>query len=251
MGKNFYQLIAICCILASNSADGWAQDNSPERVLPTAPFVVNAPAQCEWEIIYKPKRQKGPEPTDPAELAKFAYINKVKPTRSETKIYKDGDRKAEIKTFANGSKGEVWWKKGVTFSKPEYFIDGDVLTVDNRKGSLQTGYGAYGVDFPELGWLDLTHFKGVGLSPGSDRKSFVYQISGDAQAESEYAAGLPRQANLKFEPITAWIDIETKLPLAMETGEYKISYKFKRLGAMPNPTGDVASAIQKFFPDPF
>jgi len=251
MKKTFCWSIAICCILASNSVDGWAQDNSSERVLPTAPFVVNAPPQCEWQITYKPKRQKGPDPSDPRELAKMQYINKIRPIRSETKIYKNVDRKVEIKTFDNGSKGEIWWKKGVMFSKPEYFIEGDVMTVDNRKGSLQTGYGSNDLDFPELQWLDISYFKGVGLSPGSDRKSFVYEMSGDAQAEREYAAGLPREAKAKFEPLRVWIDVETKLPLAMETGEYKISYKFKRLGAMPSPTGDVASAIQKFFPEPF
>jgi len=221
--------------------------------IPEPPFVVNAPASSEWTIIFTPKKQDVAKSEDPKELAKFEYLKTVSPAKKDIKAYKNDNRKVEIKTFANGTKGETWWKKGVMFSKPEYFVKGDVMIQDSKMDPALAAAVKEGElpDFPELGWLSLDTFIKKESEPDSKKKAYYFEISGEAQAEREYAAGLPRVANLKLQPILVWIDIDSKLPLRVETAEYTAVYKFKGFGAMPTPTGEIAEAIKKHFSEPF
>ncbi|CAN5342639.1 hypothetical protein BH09VER1_BH09VER1_27650 [soil metagenome] len=160
---------------------------------PKPPFIASAPDPGDWTLLIKESSA-----TQPGQggSSKSGYgIVEVHSTQV-------GKVKRDIITYAGGAKQERWFAENVLLWKGP---DGDVIAGDMRDAGPGTGGGSIPsvpTGFPGLAWLSVSNYdKVVPLG-----KRSCYHFSQESK--------------------DAWIDVETKLPVASKFGDLYFAYTF-------------------------
>lgn len=164
---------------------------------PRPPFVNTAPSQWEVHFTY---------PTEAGGEARF--LKKVSVTKT-------GDKKREVFDWSDGVQSETWHVAGYVLYQQPHFEAGDVAVLEAEK-HLDQG------DFRDLSWIGKASFRGEEKRGG--RQCHFYE-------GEPVAGGLGNPHAVPPQVFRAWIDAETRLPVAVERAGVVEEYFFKPGGA--------------------
>jgi hypothetical protein len=184
--------ILTCLGMLSGSAEAFAQ-NVQDIPPPKPPLVTAVPDKAEWTI--KVEFPDAPKlPPDAPKPRDWRYV--------EVQTTKVGAVKRDLITTREGLKQERWFVDSMLFwtdPKGEVSVSdmraAEAADPDEDSPSVPSG-------FPGVGWLKLENYKDVVVF--EKRLSYHY-----AKDEAD-----------------AWIDVETKLPLAYKRGKILYRYSF-------------------------
>lgn len=256
-------LLLSACLLPHAAV---AQASSPA---PKPPFVAKTPENCSWVVRIEPKG-KSPKQEQPAPGAGPMAAGGAGPqvaVLEEIRVAKAANLRRIIRKWSDGKAEESWYlgrfllaempnqeggREIVVFdTDPEFkgLVDTTLLTL----GTLSGGEFARG-DFPELDWIQASHFAGIG-SPDAN-PCFIYRLAGAPPAKPGRREDLTMPESLKpkgskksgakpakpAEPASdsaasapalspevlmeARIDCATKLPVSFEDIGHKRTYSF-------------------------
>jgi hypothetical protein len=180
---------------------------------------------ARWTVTctYPPSAQiKAAEAgADPAS-AKKAAANALNTTTTYTKA---GDIRLEETVFSDGGKQSAW------------HIDQYHLVLFPGKSEpnidLSPKFGRSGKDFPGFEWISAQNFTGIQKPKGeSDCLVFESKISVLNQVQWQ---GIPYTGSPPNVDAIAYVNVETRLPLALKIGEETRTFRFTQ-----PPTGPLA-----------
>jgi hypothetical protein len=184
---------------------------------PSPPFLSRLPDHAAWRITYTSKQ--APTPTPPVGAANAT--NAV-PAAPQPRVLKEVDgvkmdqTRQEIYQWSDKQTTEHWSyggsylltqldNPGVYIFKPSLTNPGITATIPDYSVS----------DFPEFSWVSLENYKSIVIY--QQHKCYFFQ----AQKQSVAPTPFPLPASVKSLPVPvkqAWIDVKTKLPVALNDG---------------------------------
>ena len=221
---------AILFLVLLSAGQLFAQKSPAEIPPPSPPFVADPPELSKWSIVVT-KAKGDPSGTQAPEVQTTA-------TRSNGLEY--------FVVNSRGKKQEFWYFNNTSFTPanndPSQIVPmaapGAGPMPDGSLGSLTTGPG-----FPGFWWLGLNCYKDVVkyngrncyhyllVPPPEPAKEEVKKapsttkvIGGTVFTFEDEGTSAPRPKPLEAE---AWIDVETKLPVALRTGGLLHTYTFE------------------------
>ena len=240
--------VAICCLALIAGNFLHAQDTS---VLPPpqAPFLmkfIKPPAA--WTIIYKAKKVPSSKQPD-GSSAVVPERNGLRVITS-VQVVKMADKRVVISNWSDGTKSERWLFDGLTLTTFPGSSDGFVEPPTQPPGMppLETYTDT---DFPEFGWIQANmyqpepqekdpsgqkqphyFFRMVPPEISATRSKHPEKIFDSGNYTQQELLELTlRQANASDpqpmrSTLQGWIDASTKLPIALDDGEYLKFYSF-------------------------
>ncbi|GEM_PF-2928288 len=258
------KLLLIVILTAGLAITLVAQDHpapaSTPVVLPPGPLIKPFPNLVRWTITRKGAESVGQEPdaapgSSPGQKGSGETKDDEKRnSRFDVQIVgeKVGDISHIVTTFSNGNKQEVWKKAGV-------------------QTTLSTGWkqpiaGPAGEESEDISWISGSNYMGINKISGRDCMIFrdrilpegyrsrpdLFQISTPKDAKGqvdedavEKVLGVKRSAldpeKLKVIAV-AEIDLEARLPIALQLGKVVTTYKYETLA--PTYTLTLPTEIQ-------
>ena len=182
---------------------------------PHPPFINNAPTYEAWTITCTSDHGTSVPPSSVS-----AQGSPHHRTLKEIQITKMGKDRHELDLWSDGQTSEIWFHgKMILFTQPGskdvYILDrshpNDLL--DHTFPDYVTG------DFPELDWINLRAY----VHPDSmqNHPCFLFQIPNTASQTPTKPVTIPT--------VEAWIDQETRLPVAIDDGDTRKVYVFHNL----------------------
>lgn len=203
-----------------------------QRPLPSGPLLVRAPALSAWTVTYSYPMPKKTDNADAATAtAPVRLLTLI--VRKSTKLY------FERKTFTDGATRESW-RLGDTqinlvpdshkldIFEPSSFgrtASGDLLA----DPSVYTDYSR--TDFQGLEWVSAQAYVGVAQRQGRDCLVFAQEALASSATEAR--------------PTFAYIDLQTRLPVAQEGPSAVIRYSFDPSPTMPVLPPDIQRFLEK------
>lgn len=255
-------------IAASSIASIFAQANSPDT-LPQPPFLKRAPEKCQWQITTKSSGEALGESEGTAGNGHSANSPKV------TTVFKNGSLVFETTSLENGESVQSWCTGGIALmsmsGKPWVFLQGGGNSFENTDFSQS--------DFAGFNWVSQANFVGrqkvsgrpcllfkdrvVTISPEQVRiekeKADELMARGEIAKSNAHAAGKSEWDTVEAKPfriddykveVTAYIDEETRLPIALvymgPKGKMIRTYSFQALSRMPPVPPDVLQQLQAY-----
>ncbi len=233
MIKQLFVLFALSVVPAVH-----AQDTPPPK--PQAPFLSALPVTAAWRIDYRPLVQVS------------GGANKTKTSVSTVR----NDRcRRDTTTFSDQTQVEAWIFGKMMINRDK---TAGTFTVGPAGGN---GPGKDYPEFPDLGWIDLEHFKSVETMNGEP--CFLYRWD-DPAAPPLLPAGTPSEKNAEaynaavaaiggyqlehpfvpLEPTTVWISVASKLPVALEDKHFKAVYVYNLPVPDLTPPADFQKIIE-------
>ena len=161
---------------------------------PTAPFVAAVPDSADWTLTVKLPTQ--PASAEPAPVRSGWRIVEVHSTRK-------GKLKRDIITYANGTKAERWFADNLLFWKS---AEGSVIANNLSGNSADPDLAANTPSIPS-GFFGADWLK----------QSFYDQVVPVEKRPCYHFASPNKEA---------WIDVESKLPVACKLGDVVYRYTF-------------------------
>jgi hypothetical protein len=210
-----------------------AQEDVP--LLPSAPFVVNAPAYACWSVAYKskPTRTLPPKPSDGAATMAVESQAKAQTALHELNmvtVTKAGTTRRMVSTWSDGTTSEQWIIPGFQLWEQPGQEGIHIFTTSalSHSGVHREDYSKS--DFPEFDWLSASNYARVesynkikcwcfqdkltlGVSPNSLPMSQILEENAASSGAKKHET-MPTSTIFK----RAWIDTETKLPVALDDG---------------------------------
>lgn len=189
------------------------QPASTPPPLPPGPLLNKAPDFVQWTITIKSaesggvgKTEKGIASPEPS----------AKPTAEVYQIVtaKTGKIRHEVRVAGTQIMSNVW------------SINGASVEINPKTKIAQVAPGGVSVDFPGLEWISEKNYTDVKKINGKDTIIFNDKVAWMA------ANGATNEFKGKVDAV-AYIDLETRLPIAMKRGVDTYTYQF---GAMPQTT---------------
>jgi len=216
--------------LASPFAQG--QSTAPDSTTdkPTAPYVARAPEFFTWAIDITQKKEAAPVPTPiPVEGGKSLAPPPPAKILKTSVVTKTGQIIRDVRTFTDGSKTQNWWIDGRIFRQnPETgVVNITVPGIDRSAPQFNVS------DFEFLSWIDLPNFSNSEKRRGVD--CFVYEWKGRMPAAADFEKITDYRAKIEFyhkflgkptTPTRAWIDKNTRLPVAAEDENATYTYRY-------------------------
>jgi hypothetical protein len=222
-------------VLAAVAAGGLAgaQDQpAAETPLPKEPLVPRAPLRCDWTVRITEDFDSDWQDSDSWE--KQADIAPVNRTIKSLEFSKDADLQTfRVRTaWSDGEKLEEWIVMGNHVAERAgnlglYIVGAEGLLARDLRTS----------DFPELGWIDMSNYKGVKVFKG--RLAFLFQADFDKRrlgSEQQRLLAFAQQKNPKLTPselfkpkvkeVIAYLDAATQLPILFNDGTTIRRYTF-------------------------
>lgn len=194
------KLILFTLLLA---AAAQAQQAAPSPdALPPGPLLNKAPDFAQWTITAKSSGAAVPTAEGEDQGAAKKEKEKERP-QGDLRIGTIQTGKVRHQVRVKGSQviGDLWTVEGATVS------------IDPHSKMPQVAGGGGGTaeaDFPGLEWISANNFAGIQGVGG--RKAIVFKGRADYLIDAE--STLPEQVDA-----TAYIDLETRLPIAMKRGD--------------------------------
>jgi hypothetical protein len=185
---------------------------------PSPPLLAPAPNPGNWTINVKQKKPLPPPSKDP-KLAKLESLRPGKAARMVQQTVEQAGKDWHWETtWEDGKKDTYWLYRGViVLYQPRYF-QANKLIMD-RAGSPSAPAKPDQTDFPDVAWIAPKYFTGTVSYEG--RKCHCY-----AREETN---GRGKEV--------AWIDAETRLPVAVETEATLKTYTFNKASETITPQG--------------
>ncbi|MFA7343506.1 MAG: hypothetical protein WC003_04300 [Terrimicrobiaceae bacterium] len=185
------RLLALAAFsLACPSAYPQQANTAPEK--PSPPLVTTPPDRAHWKIT--PNQIKKQMPADAQENPELLEIEAWK-TPSVARV---------IQQWGNGKASESWIADGYLLHKFPALPDIYVTPLSLRSSVQDDGMSDFNAVYPGFTWLDLKYYTGV--IPLGGKKCHHYA---DPENDRE-----------------AWVDAETKAPVAYRNGASNFVYAF-------------------------
>lgn len=206
--KCFHVILAT---MAAGLTTALAQD-SKQIPPPSPPFVAAVPENADWIVTLQ---------YPGAPQASASPGSSVSSPRRTTAVHstKTGNLKHDRITATDGSSEDHWYS-GSLYLWPS--SSGQVIVFDTRDNPRDAGDTSPSVasGFPGVGWVQLSCYDKV--EPIKERPCYHYIMKGGA--------------------VEAWIDVETRFPLAYKCGDVIYQFKFN---APPTAPLTLPPAYQK------
>lgn len=208
------------------------------ELAPEPPFVAKLPNSAAWSIEVQHKKPRGALPTDPGLAATTTRLRDIYPLSVRETVEKVGNDWHREKLYDNQRKDTQWVSNGMIAFQFQNFRP-DKVTVVPEKDTLSPAKTGFGPDFPELAWIAANYYEGTVTYAG--QSCYLYR-NPKAQAMAGGDELLPTS-----EPneMTAWISVQTRLPVAVEDANLIRKYTFRPGPASIQPTGIFAEALAK------
>jgi hypothetical protein len=201
-------------ILLSLSA-GLAVAQEPDAPPPPKPpFLAVLPKESAWQISYTQVEAAPATPSASPPTGSSPPVSPPPSMLSDMIIKNNGLRKEAI-IWSNNTRTEKWIVDTSIFTQPK---PGAPFSASSAIWAGITAIGENYPDFPDLVWVGLSNFKSVETKNG--QKCFVYYWSESGQGIR------PLDSPLPLEPTTVWVNIDTKLPVAVENQHEKAVYTY-------------------------
>ena len=193
MRLKLYSLIALAALAAATVTQAQDAKNGP---LPSPPLVAPVPEYADWTVTIK----YPPDPPQPPHAPKRHDWRFV-----EVHSTKVGKLRRDLVTSRDGIKSEKW------------FVESMLLwTTPEGKVSVSESSGAPAPDsadpnpsvvngFPGVAWIGIEYYAGVVLFNEEQCFHYVHYVNGDTEA---------------------WINVESKLPVAYKNAGILYQFKF-------------------------
>ena len=205
-------------LLFTASAVVMAQEPSPPKEAPPdPPLMNNAPPDCQWTITYTPKTPEK-EATTADDIRNRKMRQRYSPVVLAKRVLKSGGQEVVYTTYEAGIKSEAWVVGGYLYELP--YREGETIHIDSR------GQG----DFPDVYWVSATNFRGTVELKGA--KVHLYETdSADTRPDPGQSSGPRPATGPAIEPPKpphqrAYIDAQTRLPVAVDTGTTVLTYQY-------------------------
>jgi hypothetical protein len=199
-----------------------AQEASSPGDKPPVPRLAPAQAMSGWTVQYQYKQPDPyPKTSNPIDAEIFERMRKNNPRLTTLQVAKADDRKKKVESYADGSETLTW------------FV-GDYLVMNRRVSHIisvgtvkQTDFN-FRQDFYELAWVEKADYEGRHEYQGVN--CYVYKAT-DPGTGGE---------------TTAYINVATGLPQAVETGDAILSYHFAPSSDSLEVPNDIAQRITSY-----
>ena len=202
---------------------------TPRPTPPSPPFVEETQDFSAWVVA----RYKIPGLSSQPPDAVIRSVTKPPKPESVTSVTKTGQIRRQLKKAATGEQEDMWYEHS------------DRITMKTGwklplfEGGASPAKQPQGPDFPELSWLAAGNF--VGTQENEGVAYFVFEATvaqGDARLAKE------RGYKLNSTSTRAYINANTRLPWALQTGDVVQRYIFQ---AAPTAMLDVPREYQTMF----
>ena len=216
-------LMAALLSLAKGQSATSASDLRPIR-----PFLATLPAETSWRVDYVSKATPSPNAVP---TPKQITVTKAHGLRRATTMWNDGKETTD------------WMANGILFQQDRQSGQYSVFPANLNP------YGAAGQsDFPDLNWVDLDHYQEtkaknlancflyawkerLGAEPkppaiAADDPAYRQKMDDYTRLESDYLAREGKFLGKPTEPVTLWVNAETKLPMTAESEDFTATYTF-------------------------
>lgn len=205
---NKRSLVVSLFVLATRAAAMAAGDVPP----PSPPYVLAIPAQSQWVMRITP-------PAGQAPAAEASGKGKLAPEPQVVAITKLGDTLRAIIVYTDKSRREFWQVPGSTILQ-----DGGTTRVLYNTGGYPPYPYAPGHDFFGCEWIKPENFRDVVKRDGVS--CYHYEVEAAAPpVPTDVLRAHPELAKLKLHR-EAWINAETRLPVAVTGETGTIEYTF-------------------------
>ena len=195
------------------------QYNSHAETPPDPPLIADAPNPGAWTIEVQNKKPRKALPNDPAKAYIAKRIRDVYPLLVRETIERSGKDSHREKFYDNQKMDNIWVSKGMVVFQLKHFPVNKAIAVpvNNRISPVKSGSGP---DFPELAWIDQKFFVGTVTYKG--HRCYFYRNSNAKALEgADELAEVPESGE-----ISAWIDADTRLPIAVEDANLLKTYTY-------------------------
>ena len=199
---------------------------------PEPPLIAKAAVNSQWIITYTLKTPEK-DPVEPGDVRARKLRVRYSPLVLTRRVLKGPEQTVVYTSYEAGLKSEAWVVGGFLYQLP--MREGEGINVEPRTQG----------DFSELYWVSAANFRGTVAYKG--RKVHLYESeAGDPDPASGKASG-PHDEDTgnsgKGVPRRAYVDVKTRLPVAVEAGGDSWSYRFSDAPS-PFPTMDERIAQQ-------
>ena len=219
LSRTALELVATTCVVV---AGGFL---APSNVVagvpaPAPPLVAVLPDSCAWTIDVVQKLSRPSPPDDPRQAAAYKRVSAASPRMVRISMEKTGEDLHKETLWENGKTDNLWIYHGwVIFQPIDFATDqATALPVNSRMSPVR---GETRVDFPDLSWL----------VPKAFVKTVTYHGQRCDYYEDKEAPPLVGGDILNpvvFKGARAWIDVNTRLPVAVENDAVLKKYHFPK-----------------------
>lgn len=240
--------------LASFVAPLCGQEPKTPPPLPTGILLKRTPDYSTWSVTVKSTARSQASPATGEAKAGAEKTNQEKtPVMRQSKIVKTGATILEVNMDAQGKREEIWHVSGIRAMKlpgattpivcPD-FGGGDIHSIDFASS-----------DFAGLDWISANTYTGVAKFQGRDCIEFKGNVSPLEASVKRQEAGAIMEAEASGETAhdemkvaaTAYIDLETRLPLLVIFGEEQRIYQYGAPPTTPlSPPAEVAGPLKAY-----
>lgn len=198
--------------------------------LPPGPLINRAPDFSKWIVTYSGFQEKQEGMLKSQTVSNSGNDEKTPALIQRTVVVKTGTNRHITEIAVDGRQTEVWVKGGLeAFMRPEWknpvLSDGS-----NPYDALRMDFSH--TDFPGFEWINASYYKGISIMEGRKCilfKAFISRLDGvtalkalgDAASQSDEPAD---ESGIKT---SAYIDLETRLPIALQKGGELALYQFQ------------------------
>ncbi len=172
---------------------------------PQPPFVSNTSAYATWTMTFIPKQDTPAADPSKSNNPGLRMLKEVRVSKRDKEFQ-------EVQLWSNGVTTERWEVNGLLlFEQPD--SPGVYLAVQGaiwNKADPFFNFHSHS-DFPEFSWLSSTAYAGEKSYQGRD----CYRFKSESPSPSSH--NRPREA---------WIDVKTRLPVALDDGRVLCTYAF-------------------------
>lgn len=198
--NKYLPIIKAAALLSISSAS--AQSPAGQVEPPSPPYLATVKAPASWTI----------RPATPA------TVNPEAPAVKETRVAKAQNLKQELTIWNNGTEGESWYVDSFVIYRQPHFVKDDVAIMELHPDSATNFFS--NADFATLSWIGKDTFQRIENLKG--RPCYYYEMKPPAQqANSSGITAHPLSAASK-----AWIDVKSRLPMAVEEGGVLREYTY-------------------------
>jgi hypothetical protein len=205
---------------------------SPAQV-PEDPQVAPIPENARWEITPQtPPSKTAPNPTGQGNTQPATSDELIRVENTKT-----GNIQKVIMDYGPGAVQTVWLAQG------EIYVDNNNIVSSGRVSGMSSSfYAAYG-QFFGTDWITSGHYKG---RTTLNKRECDYYETLEAQPQEIIAAQMAGVATSEIQTTRkAWIDVKTRLPLAVSVPEGAYNYRFLDPPASPLQLPGVFAAKQR------
>lgn len=229
MNKSFSIVLAL-----SLSTFSLLLAQSEEAPKPSEPILRRAPSNAQWTVSFSPKKEGGhKEGSESSANEPSVAPNQLK----SLTIAKDGKTYREVSVWGDSRKTEKWIVGDLQVYETPYTKQ-IARAILPSSGQYAPSYSDYRrSDFEDIEWINKDNFRG--LAEVNGRKVFVFQTAPakrrlTPREQSELVDTSEEHASKETlaQPIvnssgyTAYLDIQTQLPLYFDDGYTLHTYKF-------------------------